>query len=115
MKWSKKIRLSDQNLLNTLDNLEAGLSSSDLGGYLYKVRVQRQHRGKSSGFRTIIVYKAGEIAIFLFGFGKNEMDNISQSELKHLKKLGHDLISLTSTELDSAISKGVLYELEDTR
>ncbi len=70
--------------------------------------MKRQHGGKSSGFRIIIVYKSGDIAIFLFGFGKNERDNINQSELKYLKRLGHDLVSLTSTELDSAISKGVL-------
>lgn len=114
-KWSKRVKLSDESLLGAIDNLESGMSVSDLGGNLYKVRVKRQHGGKSSGFRTIVVYRVGEIAIFLYGFGKNERDNIGKSELKNLKKLGNDLISLTSTELDLAISKGVLFELEDTQ
>lgn len=113
-KWSKRVKLSDESLLDTINNLESGMSVSDLGGNLCKVRVKRQHGGKSSGFRTIVVYRVGEIAIFLYGFGKNERDNIGKSELKNLKKLGNDLISLTTTELDLAILKGVLFELEDT-
>ncbi len=60
-KWSKKVNLSNQDLLETVQNLELGLSVSDLGGNLFKVRVKREHGGKSSGFRTIIVFKSGEI------------------------------------------------------
>ncbi len=111
-KWSKKVNLSNQDLLETIQNLESGLSVSDLGGNLFKVRVKREHSGKSSGFRTIIVFKSGEKAIFLYGFGKNEKENIDKSELQYLKTLGYDLISLDSKQLNSAISKGVLFDLE---
>ena len=111
-KWSKKVNLSNQDLLETIQNLDLGLSVSDLGGNLFKVRVKREHSGKSSGFRTIIVFKSGEKAIFLYGFGKNEKENIDKSELGYLKTLGYDLISLNSKQLNSAISKGVLFDLE---
>jgi len=98
-KWSRKVSLSNQDLFETIQNLESGLSVSDLGGNLYKVRVKREHSGKSAGFRTIIVFRSGDKAIFIYGFGKNEKDNINKSELQYLKKLGHDLITLDPIKL----------------
>jgi len=56
-KWSKKSNLKDQDLLDAVANLEAGLSSSDLGNHMFKIRVKRSNSGKSSGFRTIVVYR----------------------------------------------------------
>lgn len=96
-----------------LHALEAGLSTVDLGHHLFKVRVKREHGGKSSGFRTIILFKAGDRAIFLFGFGKNEKENIDKNELQSLKKLGNDLLSLNSKQLEIAISNRVLFDLEN--
>ena len=104
-KWSKKAKLSNQNLLGAINALEAGLSTADLGHHLFKVRVKREHSGKSSGFRTIILFKADDRAIFIFGFAKNE--------LQYFKKLGDDLLSLNSKQLETAISQNVLFELED--
>ena len=111
-KWSKKAKLSNQNLLNAINALEAGLSTSNLGHHLFKVRVKREHSGKSSGFRTIILFKADDRAIFIFGFGKNEKENIDKNELQYFKKLGDDLLSLNSKQLEKTISKKVLFDLE---
>lgn len=85
-RWAKKSKINDQDLFDTLDNLKNGLSTADLGSNVFKVRVKRQHGGKSSGFRTIVVYKENEIAIFLYGFGKNEKENLSKTELLYFKK-----------------------------
>ena len=71
------------------------------------------YSGKSSGFRTIIVFKADDMAIFLFGFGKNEKENIDRNELLYFKKLGDDLLSLNSEQLEKTISEKVLFDLED--
>ncbi len=62
--------------------------------------------------RTIVAYKSGKIAVFLYGFGKNEKDNIEKSEHQYLKKLGHDLLSLNVEELELALSHKVLFDLE---
>lgn len=114
-KWSKKVKLNNQHLIDAINNLEKGLSTADLGGHLFKIRVKRKHGGKSSGFRTIIVFKAEDRAIFLFGFAKNEKDNIDKKELQYFKKLGSDLLTLNSEQLEKAISQKVLYNLEDIR
>jgi hypothetical protein len=66
-KWAKNVNLSNQTLVKAIKNLEMGLSAPGLGNHLYKVRIKREHSGKSSGFRTIIVYKENDRAIFLYG------------------------------------------------
>lgn len=111
-KWAKKSALKNDNLLEVIENLQNGLSIANLGSSLYKVRVSRPHSGKSSSFRTIIVYKENDKAIFLYGFGKNEKDNISQTELEYFKKLGKDLISLNKDQLRKSIEQQILFDLE---
>lgn len=101
-------------MLNTLDDLINDLSTANLGGNLFKVRVKREHSGKSSGYRTIVVYKENEKAIFLYGFGKNEQDNISKTELLYFKKLGNDFLALDETQIKQLIKKKSLFEIEVT-
>jgi len=112
-KWSKKVKLTNDDLLVAISDLEDGLSTIDLGSHLFKVRVKREHSGKSSGFRTIIVYQEGEKAIFLYGFGKNEKENIDKAELQYFKKLGNDLLALDSEELEESIGQKTLFDLEE--
>ena len=112
-KWSKKVKLTNDDLLVAISDLEGGLSTTDLGSHLFKVRVKREHSGKSSGFRTIIVYQEDEKAIFLYGFGKNEKENIDKTELQYFKKLGNDLLALDSEELEESIGQKILFDLEE--
>jgi len=111
-KWTKKSNLNSKNTLKAIKNLLAGLSTADLGGHLYKVRVKRAHSGKSSGFRTIIVYKKDDRAIFLYGFGKNEKENIDKTELHYFKTLGKDLLSLNTDQLKKSVQQKILFDLE---
>ncbi len=115
MKWVRKANLSNLNLLEAVDNLEKGLSVAELGGNLFKIRVKRAGKGKSSGFRTIVVYKKEEKAIFLYGFGKNEKSNIDKAELQYFKKLGSDLLALDTKQLTDSIERQILFDLEETQ
>lgn len=112
-KWSKKVKLTNDDLLVAISDLEGGLSTTDLGSQLFKVRVKREHSGKSSGFRTIIVYQEDEKAIFLYGFEKNEKENIDKPELQYFKKLGNDLLASNSEELEESIGQKILFDLEE--
>ncbi len=113
-KWSKKANLKNQDLLESIKDLEDGLSTANLGNHLFKVRVKREHGGKSSGYRTIIVYQEDNKAIFLYGFGKNEKENISNSELHYFKNLGNDLLALNKDQLKQFVKKNILFEIEVT-
>ena len=94
-----------------LASIELGQSVSDLGSSLYKVRIARPGRGKSGGYRTLIVYRAGLRAIVVFGYAKTDLDNIAADELAFFRKLAKDLLALTEIELQGAIDGHVLYEL----
>ena len=96
-------------------NLEKGLSVADLGKNLYKVRVKREGHGKSSGYRTIVVYREKKRAIFLYGFAKNEKDNMTSKELHYFQKMGSDLLKLSRSQIEIAIRDTVLFDLEDAK
>ena len=55
--------------------------------------------GKSGGFRTIILLKAGERPFFVRGFAKNERDNIREDELTALKALAASMLSYDDAAL----------------
>jgi len=111
-KWSKKSHLQNQDLLEAVNNLKSGLSVAELGNHLFKIRVKREHSGKSSGFRTIVVYQESDKVIFLYGFGKSEKDNISKSELQYFKKLGNDLLALNKDQLKQFTEKNILFDIK---
>ncbi|MCK5785423.1 MAG: type II toxin-antitoxin system RelE/ParE family toxin [Candidatus Sabulitectum sp.] len=114
-KWSRKANLSDERLLHSVSDLEKGFSTAELGGHLYKIRVKRDDGGKRTGYRTIIVFRKNDRAIFLYGFGKNEKGNIDKKELLYFKKLAGDLLTLSSSQLIKAIEEKVLFDLEDSK
>jgi len=111
-KWARKAKLTNENLLESIENLDKGLSVANLGGNIYKVRVQCSGKGKRSGFRTIIAYKNEEMAIFLYGFAKNEKSNLDKTELTYFKKLGNDLLNLNSEQIADSIEKQILFDLK---
>jgi hypothetical protein len=49
---------------------------------------------------------------FVFGFGKNERENISEIELVTLKKFAKDLLGLTAAQIIAAIGEGSLVEVK---
>jgi hypothetical protein len=59
-----------------------------------KQRIARPGQGKSGGFRTLIVFRAGTRAIFAHGFAKNEKDNIEREDLAALKRLAAEMLAL---------------------
>ena len=110
-KWAKKQRLSDAKLLLAIDDMQNNLSSVNLGGGLYKVRVASENLGKSSAYRTIVVYRENDRAIMVYGFMKKEKENLSSDELKSFKTLSKDILKLNEEELIRAISKNVFVNI----
>lgn len=101
----------DEALANAIREAERGLVAAQLGGGLIKLRVARSGGGKSGGYRTIIAYSAGRRAVFLFGFAKNERDNLTAVELADLKMVGRDLLALTEPQIKKAVAAGQLQEV----
>ncbi|MGR3173348.1 MAG: type II toxin-antitoxin system RelE/ParE family toxin [Candidatus Scalindua sp.] len=70
-KWVRKSKIGNESLLSAIKNIDSG-NNVDLGSGLYKVRVARLNQGKSGGYRTLLVYKQERLALFVYGFAKNE-------------------------------------------
>lgn len=64
-----------------------GLIDADLGGSVIKQRIARRNEGKSDGFRSIILFRSGDNAFFVYGFPKNNRSNLREDELKGFRKL----------------------------
>lgn len=112
-KWAVKEGVSDTSLRAAVDEMELGLIDADLGGHVVKKRVAVGGRGKSGGVRTLLAYRLGDKAFFVFGFAKNARANISVDELKALKRLAKELLSYSDKALTEAIKNGALIEVED--
>ncbi|MBF0275554.1 MAG: type II toxin-antitoxin system RelE/ParE family toxin [Nitrospinae bacterium] len=110
-KWAKKSKTTKNSLLAAIEDMDSG-NVVDLGSGLYKVRVSRQNQGRSSGFRTLLIYKKEHLAVFIYGFAKNERDNISAKELMILKKQAKQILKFNQDEIDHAIGCGEFIELE---
>ncbi len=110
-KWAKKQKLPDERLLLAIEDMQHNLSSVSLGGGLYKVRVSLEHSGKSSAYRTIVVYRENDRAVMVYGFMKNEQENISIVRLKNLKILAKDILSLDDKLLYALINDGIFVQI----
>ena len=111
-RWAKKNRISDNSLLQAIENLELNLSSVSLGGGLFKVRVALSNSGKSSGFRTLIVYKEKSRAIIVYGFAKNEKENLTSSELQVFKALSKDILKQSTKDLEIAVKHNIFIPIK---
>lgn len=105
-----KERLGDDYVGELLDSIfkEQGTS---LGAGLFKIRGARKGQGKSGSYRNIFYWKRGERIILTFLFSKGERGNISPKELKALKILAKVYKEYTNEEIDIAIKKEVLAEV----
>ena len=93
--------------------MAAGLIDADLGGGVVKKRIGLAGRGKRGGARTLVATNKGNRWFFVFGFEKNERDNISDAELQALQDYSADLLERTDAQLDAAAADGTLLEITD--
>ncbi|MDZ7781967.1 MAG: type II toxin-antitoxin system RelE/ParE family toxin [Halioglobus sp.] len=110
-KWAAREGLSDAALLAAVEEMTRGLVDANLGGRVFKKRVAVGRRGKSGGVRTLLAYRTGDKAFFVYGFAKNARGNISDRELKALKLYANTLLSYSKAELNRAVKSGALIEV----
>ena len=110
-RFADKSGIGDVSLRDAVRNAQRGLIGADLGGGVIKQRIARPGRGKSAGFRTLIVFRAGATAIFVHGFAKNEMDNIAKHELIAIKKLAAELLAYDDETMERVVASGTLLEV----
>lgn len=111
MRYAKQERIGDHSLCAAIERAERGLVDADLGGGIIKQRVARTGQGRSGGFRLLIGYRSGNMAVFLYGFAKNERDNIEPDELETLREIGAAWLEANKEHLEHAINEGLISEV----
>jgi hypothetical protein len=103
-KWFARLAaaedIDDRALRRAIEDAEKGLVDADLGGGVIKQRIARQGQGAAGGYRSVILYRKGLKAFFVFGFAKGRMDNIGKGELRGFKKLAKVMLTLTDRQIE---------------
>jgi hypothetical protein len=110
-RFARKAGIADETLSEAISEVERGLIDADLRDGIIKKRVARPEEGKRGGFRTIIVHKSGDLAVFLYGFAKNAKDNISKNELRDFKKLGSIFKEMSAAQFKVMVEDENLFEV----
>jgi hypothetical protein len=110
-RFTKNEAISDESLVAAIKTAKRGLIDADLGGGLIKQRVARPGQGKRGGFRMLIGFRSDR-AIFLFGFAKNERDNIDDKQLTTLREIVASWFAADDKKIAQAIKDGLLIEVK---
>ena len=85
-----------------MDRARNGLVDADLGGGVIKQRIARKGGGRSGGFRTIVLFRRGERAFFVYGFAKSARENLRRDELETFRCLADEYPALDRAGLAAA-------------
>lgn len=112
VRFARRSNLTDEQLLTALAQASQGLIDADLGGGVIKQRIARPGEGKSGGYRTIVLYRHGERAFFVYGYAKSCEANIRPADLVQFRKMATLVMSLSDADLALALRHGVFEEVQ---
>ena len=97
--------------MEAVERAEKGLIDADLGGGVIKQRIARPGEGKSEGYRSIVVFRNGDKAFFVYGFPKSELGNIRDDEAEQFKKAAKSILALSDDLIRQLIENDQLEEV----
>ena len=89
----------------------AGRGLIDAGGGVIKQRIARRGQGRSGGFRAIVLFRRGERAFFVYGFAKNDRENLRRDERKVFRMLAGEMLGLDEAGVGAALANGTIIEV----
>lgn len=110
-RFTRQHGIDDASLVVAVENAMRGLVDADLGGHIIKQRVARPGQGKRGGFRMLVGIRPDR-AIFLFGFAKNERENIDDDQLRTLRDIVASWFAADETKISQALKVGLLIEVQ---
>jgi hypothetical protein len=110
-RFANKEGITDAELRETVNQLEAEQADVNLGGGVYKVRVARPGEGKSGGYRVIVFYKSEERTFYVYGFAKSALDNINEKQLRNFKLAAKTVFRYSDREIDERVKNGMFIEI----
>ena len=111
-RFARKESIEDADLCAAISYVEEGLIDVDLGGGVVKQRIARAKEGKSGGYRSIILFRSGDKAFFVYGFAKSKRDNINHEELEGFKALADEMLGYDEATLTRSLKSGAIVEVK---
>jgi len=111
-RFTRREKISADALWDAIERAENGQIDADLGGGVIKQRIARPGEGKSKGYRSIVLFRKGELSFFVYGFSKSELGNIREDEEEQFKKMARHVLSLTDAQLSELVANGQFEEVE---
>ena len=111
-RWARREGLIDRELCGAVAEMQQGLIDARLGGGVVKKRIARSGQGRRGGYRTLLATNLRDRWFFMFGFAKNERDNIDDDELRMLRQLAAVYLGLHDAAMSEAGKRGELVEID---
>jgi hypothetical protein len=112
-RFARKEGIADPVLREAVARAERGQIDADLGGGVIKQRIARPGQGRSKGYRTIIFFRRGARAFFVYGFSKSQRANIEINEEEQFKEAAKHVLALTETQLVVRLERGDFVEVNN--
>lgn len=110
-RFARKEKIPADALWDAVERAENGQIDADLGGGVIKQRIARPGESKSKGYRSIVLFRKGELSFFVYGFSKSELGNIRKDEETQFKKMAKYVLSLTEAQLNELVANGQFEEV----
>jgi hypothetical protein len=111
-RFTRREGIDDASLNEAVERAGRGLVDADLGGGLFKQRVPRKGEGRRGGYRMLVAFRAGDRAIFVFGFAKSERENITDDELRIIREVADSWLAVNAGGITKALAEGLLIEVQ---
>ena len=111
-RFADRERLEDGAFCEAVWRAQRGLIDADLGGGVIKQRIARKGGGRSGGYRTIVLFRRGKLAFFVYGFAKSDRENLRRNELETYRLLADVYLALDSAVLSVAKAAGAIVEVK---
>lgn len=110
-RFAVKEGITDAMLRQAVGRAEKGLIDADLGGEVIKQRIGRPGQGRSGGFRTIVFFRQGTRAFFVYGFAKSRRENITTEEERQFRSAAKHVLALQEKQLRNLLHSGDFVEV----
>ena len=111
-RFARREKIKDAVLKEAIARAERGLIDAELGGGVIKQRLARPGQGRSGGYRSIIIFRKGQRAFFVYGFAKSDRGNIDPDEAAAFKKSAKAFFALSDKQIEILIKDEELSEVD---
>jgi hypothetical protein len=112
-RFAKKARITDFDLWKAAQLANKGVIDADLGGGVIKQRIARAGEGKSGGSRSIILFRKGDRAVYVYGFEKKDLATIKPDELEAFRELAKVVLGYSKVEIENMVKLGALFKVQE--